>query len=36
MSEESEVQYLFNKFKAGVNRGLQIVNIRSKKLMIVS
>ena len=31
MSEMSETKYLFNKFKAGVNRGLRILNVRSKE-----
>ena len=31
MSEMSEAQYLFNKFKEGVGRGLKILNIRSKE-----
>ncbi len=31
MSEVSEAQYLFNKFKEGVNRGLKILNVRSKE-----
>ncbi len=31
MSEMSEAKYLFNKFKAGVNRGLTILNVRSKE-----
>jgi len=31
MSEMSETKYLFNKFKDGVNRGLRILNVRSKE-----
>jgi len=31
MSEMSEAQYFFNKFKEGLNRGIRIVNIRSKE-----
>lgn len=31
MSEMSEASYLFNKLKDGVNRGLKILNIRSKE-----
>jgi len=31
MSEISETKYLFNKFKDGVNKGLRILNIRSKE-----
>lgn len=31
MSEMSEAKYLFNKFKDGVNRGLRILNVRSKE-----
>ena len=31
MSEKSEAQYFFNKFKEGLNRGIRIVNVRSKE-----
>jgi predicted patatin/cPLA2 family phospholipase len=31
MSEMSEAQYFFNKFKEGLNRGIRIVNVRSKE-----
>ena len=31
MSEMSEAQYIFNKFKEGLNRGIRIVNVRSKE-----
>jgi len=31
MSEMSEAKYLLNKLKDGVNRGLKILNIRSKE-----
>lgn len=31
MSQESEARYLFNKFKEGVNRGLKVLNVRSKE-----
>jgi hypothetical protein len=31
MSEMSEAQYIFNKVKEGINRGLRVVNIRSKE-----
>jgi hypothetical protein len=31
MSEMSEAQYFFNKVKEGLNRGIRIVNIRSKE-----
>lgn len=31
MSEMSEARYLFNKFKDGLNRGIKILNIRSKE-----
>jgi len=31
MSEMSEAQYFFNKVKEGLNRGIRIVNVRSKE-----
>lgn len=31
MSEMSEMGYLYNKFKDGLNRGIRILNIRSKE-----
>ncbi len=31
MSEMPEAQYFFNKFKEGLNRGIRIVNVRSKE-----
>lgn len=31
MSEMSEAKYLLNKFKEGLNRGLKILNVRSKE-----
>ncbi len=31
MSEMSEAQYFFNKVKGGLNRGIRIVNVRSKE-----
>lgn len=31
MSEMSEAQYFYNKLKEGLNRGIRIVNVRSKE-----